>query len=522
MKKRNLFALAMVTMAFAACSNDDEPSMGGGNGGTQGEIIEAITVAFTNPTSTYARKGTVAGKKSENDVYTAYIFARETNPAHAGALQGDWTVEEVTNKTNPGDAIVEGDGSVAGTRKNMVTFRGVRQGDNVYVIANDESLTKAIAEGLAHRGDESEAAIKSYIASLSKSYLDGLTIKNDDDQEGKFIMAGKATIPTNPTIANGSTVKVPVELERELAKVSFSATVSNNPDDDACGKVQLNEGDGIIVVRIPRQVSFFADQARDWYFPLSAKGAEKDWGFTGEADSWEVAFDGDANYKPANAADASNSAFNQTSKDGAKEYRFTWDTSNADITSTKLGTSEASIASPYFYVTPNYSNHTGCATVIVTQATYLGNTTLKDVVTKEMLTAALNDANFTGTSGINASEITATTWNTPANVAALHTFLSGSDAYKDIFNSTDYPDGPSLVDKFQNSKLYYRADVANYQDDEATSEKVTERNTFYQIQGTITSLGANSIEDAINTDNISMLVKVSVKDWNVVVNRVNM
>ena len=71
-------------------------------------------------------------------------------------------------------------------------------------------------------------------------------------------------------------------------------------------------------------------------------------------------------------------------------------------------------------------------------------------------------------------------------------------------------------------KRYYRADVANYSDDETTSMKITERNTFYHITGTITTLGAKSIEDAINSDNIDMLVQVVVKPWKYVVNNINM
>ena len=52
--------------------------------------------------------------------------------------------------------------------------------------------------------------------------------------------------------------------------------------------------------------------------------------------------------------------------------------------------------------------------------------------------------------------------------------------------------------------------------------KITERNTFYHITGTITTLGAKSIEDVINSDNIDMLVQVVVKPWKYVVNNINM
>lgn len=79
------------------------------------------------------------------------------------------------------------------------------------------------------------------------------------------------------------------------------------------------------------------------------------------------------------------------------------------------------------------------------------------------------------------------------------------------------PTVSNIVDKYCESSIF-----ANYSDDETTSMKITERNTFYHITGTITTLGAKSIEDAINSDNIDMLVQVVVKPWKYVVNNINM
>ena len=53
--------------------------------------------------------------------------------------------------------------------------------------------------------------------------------------------------------------------------------------------------------------------------------------------------------------------------DGRKRYRWA-KVSNAAY----LYQTEGWIMSPYFYVTPNYSDNAGTATVIATQATYAG------------------------------------------------------------------------------------------------------------------------------------------------------
>ena len=136
-----------------------------------------------------------------------------------------------------------------------------------------------------------------------------------------------------------------------------------------------------------------------------------------------------------------------------------------------------------------------------------------------MLKEALDDSDFqtaTSTDGsVTYDKLAANFWDTGANVTALVTFLEKDATYKQAKKEAAITIKP-------NDKRYYRADVANYSDDETTSMKITERNTFYHITGTITTLGAKSIEDAINSDNIDMLVQVVVKPWKYVVNNINM
>ena len=52
--------------------------------------------------------------------------------------------------------------------------------------------------------------------------------------------------------------------------------------------------------------------------------------------------------------------------------------------------------------------------------------------------------------------------------------------------------------------------------------KITERNTFYHITGTITTLGARALKMLSIRIIIDMLVQVVVKLWKYVVNNINM
>lgn len=548
MKLNKLFTFTLAALAMAACSNDDEPGID--KGGQKGELIDAISIAFTSSSApaTRADKGEIEGTGSENDVYVAYLFAKENDPQHEGAKVGDWTVKRVAGDASVdkdedvSTAIQGGDVATPGTKKNMCTFNGVRQGDSVYVVVNDPQMTLATAQTLAHQGDKSEAAIRAYISNLSKSYLNELTVTKDGTQDKKYIMAGVSAIPTNPNIPNGSTVKVSIPLNRELAKVFFNASVTTNPVYEAYGKMAIKDTewkpdgttadpDGIVVVRIPRRVSPFTAQARDWYFPQSADATAKDW----NVEDWLKAFAGEKESVPGTAEASETPALNKGEYNAdAKEYRLTWVVGEKELAdgiapaaTSMVYVKSGKLYSPYFYVTPNYADNAGCATVVVTQATYIGaNTLLEPTITEQMLKEALLDSDFktaTSTDGVTYDKLAADFWNTGANVTALVAFLEKNATYKlALRGETEQAKKEAAITIKPNDKRYYRADVANYSDDETTSMKITERNTFYHITGTITTLGAKSIEDAINSDNIDMLVQVVVKPWKYVVNNINM
>lgn len=116
MKLNKLFTFTLAALAMAACSNDDEPGID--NGGQKGELIDAISIAFTNSTApaTRADKGEIEGVGTENNVYVAYLFAKENDPQHEGAKVGDWTVKRVAGDNSAEDtgvATAIGEGDVA-------------------------------------------------------------------------------------------------------------------------------------------------------------------------------------------------------------------------------------------------------------------------------------------------------------------------------------------------------------------------------------------------------------------------
>lgn len=448
MKTKHLFtfAFAAFALAFAGCSDDDdvrnvnsEPQPG-----EKGALVEGISINFgeSQDTKTRAYSGSQTGQGTEGMIYEAYIFAKEANPTHARPLDGDWTVIRVTaDETKVYQEIGGVDtesitkdkletainkGSISEQQwlvQNVASFKGVRQGDYVYVIANDPNLTLSQAAALAHAGEKSEDAIKGYIASINKDYLNGLTFAPEKKvlnektgkmekllPSGKFFMAGREMIPVSPNIPSNGTFSMTIGLDRELSKVNFTASISTNDADAAKGKVAFQEGDGIVVARIARKASPFAEQVPNWYVP--ANNCVENWpindhslvngvysSFCDNTREGSFVFDGTSATPitdwiagttiPANfnsAAPASN----------VTEYRYIWKLKEGeDLTKSDnlvhLSGDLGTISAPIFYTTPNYSNNTNSVTVICTQATYThrGVFALSDI-TDEHIDAALN------------------------------------------------------------------------------------------------------------------------------------
>lgn len=424
MKTRHLFtfAFAAFALAFAGCSDDDDVRNANSEPqpGEKGALVEGISINFGESEAAHTRaySGTQAGEGTEGMIYEAFIFAKEANPTHPRALDGDWTVIRVTADQQTGTAVTEiGGVDDKGINKtdlkiainehslkdkqwlvqNVASFKGVRQGDYVYVIANDPNLTLTQAAELAHKGASSEDGIKGYIASINKDYLGKLTFapeaKDKDDKEllpsGKFFMAGRKMIPVSPNVPSNGNIPMTIGLDREVAKVSFSANISTSDEDVAKGKVAFQEGDGIVVARIARKASPFAEQVPDWYVP--ANNCVEDWpindhalvngaysAFCDGTTEGSFVFDGTSGTAITNWITGTTipAGFNSVAPAASvTEYRYSWKLKDGDeLTKNSnfvyLSGDKGTIYAPVFYTTPNYSNNTNSVTVICTQATY--------------------------------------------------------------------------------------------------------------------------------------------------------
>lgn len=424
MKKLSLFAMAFAAFAFAACTDDDKVGNGENPDGPKGELVDAISINFgESKVATRAKAGKEKGEGTEGMIYEAFIFAKEANPSHTRAKTGDYTVIRVTADPATGALIAETGGvdeekyakdaltkainesstaDVEWLVENVATFHGVRQGDYVYVIANDPSLTLAQASEKAHQGEASEENIKGYVASINKDYLNGLVYRpeykitgaesENELPKGRFFMAGREMIPVSPTIPSNGTFALQIGLDRELAKVNFMASVSTSTSDAACGNVVFKEDDGIVVARIARKASPFVDQeSGDWYVPANTN--KENWPINSHAlvngiysSYCDGTMEGSRVFDGTKATAITDwvsgatipANFNAAAPTAdITEYRYSWKINNettGDVKDPKnyVYVKSGTMYSPMFYTTPNYSNNTNSVTVICTQATYVG------------------------------------------------------------------------------------------------------------------------------------------------------
>ena len=413
MKVYKLFTMAMAAMAFAACSDNDvidDQKLGDQTPDNWEANMEGLTINFGTATGPTTRdySGETPSEGTEAMIYDAYVFAREANPGHQNPLEGDWTV--IKCKVNDESKIVEGESQVTNpdgtkTLKNVATFHGVRQGDMVYVIANDPNMTLDLANSLAHQGTKSEDKIKNYTSILAKEYLGGLNFgAKVTKPEGKFIMGGMAQIPVAPTLPSNGTLELEVGLDRELSKVLFQANVTATPSDAAYQLVEFRQGDGIVVARIAPTTSMFSsDREANFYVPVPS--CTENWPINDhslvegvfsklcdQTIEGSKMFDGmyvtDAAVEGRKVAQVWNGMnladkFNMTNPAGdVQEYRYSWilPEGTAVGSETVYGTqtenlvygNTKSLYASTFYTTPNYGANVNGTTVICTQATYIG------------------------------------------------------------------------------------------------------------------------------------------------------
>lgn len=286
-------------------------------------------------------------------------------------------------------------------------------------------------------------------------------------------------------------------------------------------------GDGVVVVRTVRSVSPFTQREADFYIP--ATNFLTDW------PSVQLnVMDGTKAVSPALTA------FNATAPaSNVSEYRFTWALDNAGLTNNQLPAylstaSNPMMYIPMLYVTPNYSDDANCATVICTQATYIGAGSMSStkLYHAELFWddyksdgAFAGEDNFTNVkwdvAGLEAFRKYMTDNANKANIKKKLT-MATDDEYNALvasYPSTTVTGVNDMYDIQNGMKLFYRCDVADYENN--VSKRITERNMYYQTTATITSLGALTIDEAIKSDENTLHVNVVVKDWTLSMNNVN-
>lgn len=541
--------MALATMAFAACSNNDDDYRE--NGEQKGELLNSMSISFGAPVNGRAVTGSTAGEGTENSIYEAFVFAKEEKPSHVRPLEGDWTVIRVTANPTYDDmgrnvdttpkatmTAIKNDGAASQWLvKNVATFHGVRQSDYVYVIANDPELTLDKAEALCHQGPDSEKKIQDYVAALNKDYINGLSYSPEKDNAanpsgkelpgGKIIMAGKEQIPVSPTIPSNGTATVVVPLNREVAKINYRAIITTSSTDAAFGNVEFQAGDGIVVVRTARNVSPFTQREADFYVP--ATNFLKDW-----PSAQLNVLDGTVAISPATTP------FNVTAPaSNVSEYRFSWALDGSALKNNQkpiyLSTaSNPMMYTPMLYVTPNYSDDANCATVICTQATYIGDGSMSST---RLYHAELFWDDYKGDPAFDGeTNFTNVKWNV-AKLEAFRKYMTDAANKANVMKKltiadeseydtlvATYPAGTvaAVNDMYEiqnGMKLFYRCDVSDYENN--VSKRITERNMYYQTTATITSLGALTIDEAIKSDENTLHVNVVVKDWTLSMNNVN-
>lgn len=542
MRNCKYLAMALATMAFAACSNNDDDHRGAEQ---KGELLESMSISFGAPTTGRAVTGNTPGEGTENDIYEAFVFAKEENPKHVRPLDGDWTVIRVTANPVYDDmgrnidptaktamtALTNDGASSQWLVKNVATFHGVRQGDYVYVVTNDPGLTLDAAEAMCHKGPNSENEIKAYVAALNKGYINSLFYSpeknnpaNPDGKDlpaGKIVMAGNSQIPVSPNIPANGSVTVVVPLDREVAKVNYRATVTTSSTDAAFGNVEFKAGDGVVVVRTARSISPFTQKEPDFYIP--SQNFLANWTAT------------DLNViNGTTAFNASEPASN------VSEYRFSWTLDGGKLTDSQepvyLSTADnPMLYVPMLYVTPNYSNDGNCATVICTQATYVGAGAMgskksyhaelfwDDYKSDVSFDSETNFANVVWSQAkLEAFRAYMTDTSNKANIIKKLALVDDAAYAKivDLYPTNTITNATDMFDINTNDKLFYRCDVSDYVDN--VSKRITERNMYYQTTATITSLGSLTIDEAIKSDENTMHVDVIVKDWTLSMNNVNM
>lgn len=259
MKAKNLFFGALACLAFAACSNDDEPIV---NGGAQAEgdkyIVVNIAVPSTATRAQYddddyanpdSQKEYEDGTEEESDIYDAlFVFFNEQNNVTQVSYKSNIISSSSTESTepyverissvvlalsepNPNPASVLAIVNCPTELANNTAFATGTSLDNVLAkISNSYTVTKSV-----DNGESSEDKIYFIMSSSAFDKNNGLTkIKTENLQQWPAGTTDKENLPTDAVDAKA----VDIYVERVAARVDVNK--------DANFNIQANKTDNTV------------------------------------------------------------------------------------------------------------------------------------------------------------------------------------------------------------------------------------------------------------------------------------
>lgn len=231
MKAKNLFFGALTCLAFAACSNDDEPVVNPGGGAEGQENFVMVNIAVPNQTRV-AASDFQDGTNDENAVTSAlFVFFDEDGNYHSAqtptlAWDGD-------NDLNPAlEKIAEA----------VVVFKNTTDIPNSVVAILNSTLTKSELDASKPSLSvlKGTGYIADYSASTSGNFVMTSSVYKETDDATSVIcesiittdnIAKKAAGDQEPTAEEKLKAKpVQIYVERVLAKVNITTqgTITNN------------------------------------------------------------------------------------------------------------------------------------------------------------------------------------------------------------------------------------------------------------------------------------------------------
>ena len=301
--KKILFPAFAAVMAFASCSKEDN--------GARIPGTKTVEISINSGSTSRAAGTAINGVGTENDINAWVAFAQSSTDGLYVAAH-------------------------ASTSAGKATFTSVPVGSVVYVIANATPANLATALPADGATGISLATIEGIVENVVKTQLNTksnlLNSTPGNPSVAQMLMTGSGVVLNSPMDnAAGETdkVKLTISLEREYAKVNFTARATPGTNVTAVGGT-INSIDEISVHRVVNRVSPFKTQSAEWYIPKSPY-----------------------------VADASVNA--GTPAAGASDLVFKY---------TQTGTGDKT---QRFYTTPNYSALDAYATTVIVKATITAN-----------------------------------------------------------------------------------------------------------------------------------------------------